>query len=1075
MRKLLLTILACACAFTLMIGLTGCKGLELGDPTNIRYDGSSITWDSVQDANQYKVSINGGDEYTVNTNRYAFRANGAEFTVTIKATHKSEKVKEEGEATKTFKPLAKIQEVRIDATGNISWDAVDGATAYKVKDNGSELPNEFYETEYTNLPAGHHNIAVKAIVSGDTSYYSEWSQSKQLDILGQVNKDQIVYSNTTASINWNSVAGATGYEVRVNGVVLAENHSGTSFAYDSNALNFSVEIKAVGNGVTTFSGALSEKKDFVYLPTVTNVTVVDGVLVWNEVSGASGYKIKIGNNVKNETLSTNSYPNLTANVSTEVCIMPVSTDSTYFSSWSTPKTVLILPTPVLQWNDSLEHEGQEMKSIYWDLIQNAGGYKVKVTTPDGNSTERNLARDEDGYAHAYLDEGDYMVQLKAITSDANTYESKYSDPIYITRLAAPVQNDEDFITSDAADVSKGFTVTFKTVAGASGYKLYRDNAEYKTGLATQFSVTDVVANSVIEEQSYNFAIQAVGNVSRNGGITRVNLSSLKTKSLTFGIKVLAQPATPTIEGFEYKYGTINGANGYSISIDGEKATSGNTSYDLSILEAGSYDVRVCAKGNGSDVLASNYTGAINVQRLEAPRNVRINTADASEGVLGWDPVLHALSYLVVFDGDSGLGSVPAEDIQNMNQYITTEGTTVHMETVANYFNTDKTVYYMSSKAGLTTKFVKLAAPTFGDVAFNNNQLIWNAPRNINAQKYTPTYEVYYPNGTLYNGEKNGTTMDISSLVGGNSYTFLVKAIGNGTEYINSEKSTEVTVYKLETPEVRRETGKYVWDGIALASSYVIYVDGVVAETYTHVSGESYSYTPKFNRVKDYTVVVIAIGDGGYTTINSDENKFVQKTKQLTTPDFKLSYSAESYSETGEIIATITKESEHNNGYSYTIAGVEQTVKASTCNHNPGAVGKHFARVYALGGAFDDEGIYYLDSQSAGGNNTSYYITLLAVPNESSFTWREGIITWATITDAVQYEVEFSINGGEFTSPVVAVQPQINAKNAQTIVDWKTANEGVAITNIIIRVRAIGNGNKIISSTTVTKEYNNITL
>ncbi|MBO7215285.1 MAG: hypothetical protein J6V66_07345 [Clostridia bacterium] len=1065
MRKLLLTVLATILGLTLMMGLTGCKGLELDAPTNIRYDGTTITWNSVENADQYKISINGGDSFTINTNSYYFKANGADFTVTITATNKSEKVASEGVATQNFTSIGKISEVRIDQEGKLTWNVIDGATAYRVRIDGTEVPTEVIGTEYDGIQPGTHSVQVRPVVSGNNSVYSEWSDAKTITILAQVNKDTVSYSNVTSTISWGAVYGATKYEVKVNGIVVASENEGTQCLYNSNSQNFTVEVKALGDGVTTFNGKVSDVKSFMYLPTVTEIEVVEGKLKWGAVSGADGYKLKIGGIERSEIYTTCEFNNLTANVSTDIQIMPISNNATYFSDWSAVKTVLILPTPVLQWNDSLEHEGEAMKSIYWDLVKNAAGYTVRVTSPNGQSVDSQLDGDQDGYANAYLEPGIYTVQVKATTTDANTYESKFSDAITIVRLAAPVQASSNFIVSTADDVSKGFTVNFERVNGARGYKLYRDSVASTTSQTTQFVVTDVVDNSVIEEQSYNFSIQALGGVTRHQGLITATLSSLTSKSLNFGVKVLAQPSTPTIDGYMYEYGQINGANGYAVNVDGAKFSSGNTSYDLSVLEAGSFNVRVCAKGNGKEILASNYTGAINVVRLEAPRNVKINTSEASEGVLGWDSVLHAQSYVVVFDGTGQ--TIPAEDIQNMNQYITTEGTTIHMESIANYFNTDKTIYYMSSKAGLTTKFVKLAAPTFGDVAFNNNQLIWNAPANVNANKYTPTYEVYYPNGTTYNGEKNGTTMDISSLAGGKTYTFSVKAIGNGVEFINSEKSSQVSVYKLETPEVRRENGKYVWNGVISATSYVIYIDGVVAETYTHVTGETYSHTPKFDDLKDYSIEVIAIGDGGYTTIDSDACKFVQKTKQLTTPDFKLTYSEDAYSETGVIIATITKESDYASGYSYTISGVEQTSKELSCSHNPSVVGRHEARVYALGGAFDEEGTYYLDSQSVGGKNTQYYIILLAVPNESSIVLSaEGMLRWATIDNAVEYEVVIEFNGVALEEPITAIQPQINLNN---YIDNYNAQKK----NLVVTIRAKGNGNKIISSTTVTKEFNNL--
>lgn len=247
------------------------------------------------------------------------------------------------------------------------------------------------------------------------------------------------------------------------------------------------------------------------------------------------------------------------------------------------------------------------------------------------------------------------------------------------------------------------------------------------------------------------------------GKINVTLGSLSMESLSVKISVLAAPADPDISGFTYTYGSISGNNGYAIDVQGQKFSSNGTSYDLRGLETGVYQVRVCAKGNGTNVLASNYSAPIEVNRLAAPTDVRVETSDASEGILTYNTVLNATGYYVVFDNNGQ--AVPVDTVKNMNQYVTEQGTTVvYMVSTANYFNNDKTGgYYMESQPSKTANFIKLSAPTFGDTAFTNTQLIWKHSANMNTAVYTPTYDIYVANGTKYSGEKNGATIDISYL------------------------------------------------------------------------------------------------------------------------------------------------------------------------------------------------------------------------------------------------------------------------------------------------------------------------
>lgn len=1031
-----------------------CGGnLELSKPDNVKYDGTTISWNQVENADHYLVSINDGEEYEVSGTVYPFVANSQTFTVKITAVSDLKKIVKSESTTMSFMALGNITEIRINDDGSVEWDPVDNATAYLLKVDNQEI--EVLDTKYDDLEPGTHNINVRPIVSGNNSYYSSYMKNgKSLTICGVVSKDDIKYAD--GYINWKYVSGAHKYEIRINGEVKSSEITGTSFAYDPNNSDFEVEIRAIGNHASTYDGAWSETKNFVFLDTITDIQVVDGKLQWSEIAGADGYQIKLNGTLYSSILTTPEFDKLAVNVATDVQVIPVSTDTTYFSNWSAVKNVLILPSPVLKWNETLELDGLANNNLYWDQVANAAGYAVKITLPNDQEEIKTFGATQVYFPYDYLEVGTYIVEVKTLASTTSTgvYDSLYSTPIKVVRLDTPKPVDNNYIVSDPNSLADGFVATFQGVAGATEYRLYKDNVLHQKSVTPQFDVKNVSDSASIEEQTYNFYVQSVGSVRTIDGVLTATLSSLTSKSVSFNITVLATPSTPDIAGYTYSYGSIDRNNGYVIDVGGQSFFSENTQYDLSGLEAGNYVVKVAAKGNGSTILASNYSTPINVFRLEAPTNVRIETSDASEGVLTYSGVQYATGYYIVFNNDGN--PINANTLSNVNQYITEQGTLAYMESSANYFSDDRTIYYMSSRPGVTYNFIKLSAPTFGEVAFTNNQLIWKAPENINANVYTPTYEVYYPNGVTYNGEKNGTTMDITYLEGGESYTFQVKAIGNGTNYINSEKSTSVTIYKLATPQVTRENGKYVWGGVANAQSYVVYIDGVEVEKITHVSGQTYSHTPYFTQLKDYTVEVIAVGDEGYTSINSDKCTIIQKIKQLTTPDFSYSYSNEYYTETGTIDVTITDEPAYATGYAYRVGDVTETTSETTYSYCPNNVGKYEIMVYALGGSFDEEGNYYLDSQTQGGNG-SRPITLLASPNPSA--WKltaDGILSWTAIDDAVKYEVQITVNGETTTHVVTRVSLAIE--------NFSMANE------YTVKIRAIGNGTTVVSSKQVERTF-----
>lgn len=152
---------------------------------------------------------------------------------------------------------------------------------------------------------------------------------------------------------------------------------------------------------------------------------------------------------------------------------------------------------------------------------------------------------------------------------------------------------------------------------------------------------------------------------------------------------------------------------------------------------------VCARGNGADVLASNFSSPVTIQRLQAPTNIKI-TAD-NNGSIDWDDVANATGYQVFLDLSEN--ALDTDGWDNMYQFIETDGTTVNVLAVANYYNDNHTLYYMTSQKSPTQQFIRLAAPVFPEGVFaDSNQMVWNASANINTAEYTPTYRIYSSEG-----------------------------------------------------------------------------------------------------------------------------------------------------------------------------------------------------------------------------------------------------------------------------------------------------------------------------------------
>ncbi len=1048
-KKLLLVLLSVISILMCTVGLTACdKANEyLYKVENIAYDGQYITWSKTELADYYNVQINGGEKARSNSTTYAYTSEET-FEVTVTAVADGE---DKASESVTFKPLATIENITVSENGELSWDAVSGANAYSLTINGTTATAT--ENYYSDLPTGSNRIKVKPIVSGDNTYYSKWSTEVTAYIYEA--PSSVKYDGT--NLTW--TGNATDYTVTINGNM--QTVRGNTLAFNSGNRDFTAEVKAIGNHTSTYDSK-SVSEDFHYLDPVTEIFVEDGIIKWNAINGAQGYKIKIGGVVQKAAIEGTEYDKLASGRSQDIAVMPYNETGNYFSSWSAEKTVYILDTPVVSWNNDLELDGEANNNLTWNAVNAANGYTARLIKDGGTPEITTYSDVQRAFAHAYSEVGVYTIEVKANASEsaADYYDSKYSTPITVERLAAPKAISDKFIVSDKDNLASGFTVNFVQVNGASGYQLYKDGVLLSGKYTTASALTDnnIADVSNIAQQEYTYMVRSMGGVKTISGKQYVTLPCLTASALSFNITVQATPQNSVMSGYAISWDAVAGNNGYIVAYAGTTVTAQTEQYDLSTIKAGSYNVTVAARGNGGATLASNQSQPIAVQRLEAPINIRIKAE--GNGTLQWDDVSNAKSYEVYLD----LSSTPLDSnaYGNMYQFIETNGTTLSMVAVANYYNDDNTLYYMTSETSPTQQFIRLAAPTFPEGALANSiELLWNAPSNINTAEYTPTYKVYSAIGEqIGSGDQNATKFNIEYLEGGSQNNFYVKAIGNDTKYLDSEYSIVITAYKINMPEFDIVDGQYVWNSVSNASSYYLEIDGKKVNDNYHVSGSTYSYTPRFDVEGDHIVKLKAVGDGS-NNLDSAVYTYTQKAKILQAPTIEYKYSADSFVTNGNITVTIKTPTANCSGYQYEIAGQSVTSKElsySKVIQNPG---KYTIRVKALGGSFDSNDIYYIDSQYAGGSATDA-ITLLAPPSTSSFSiTSDGAIKWNASSGSFGYEYLISFDGGDFGN--------VSTTGFNTL---SVGSDYKKYRTITVKIRAKGNGLETISSAWIEWTWSN---
>jgi hypothetical protein len=575
-----------------------------------------------------------------------------------------------------FSPLPKVS-LLLSENGTISWNAVANSSTYRISENGIEktIENRVFEPK----TPGTYEIKVRSN-STLSNYFSFWSETVTFEILETVKN--IEYDGI--NLSWDGIIGAKSYNVYIDGKFFTNTENVTTF-FDSNNQRFNVSIETIGNLNRTFNSLTKESLQYEFLGNVSNINVVDGNLTWDSVQNATGYVIKVDNSTEIE-VKTNNYAQLIANRSYSLSIKPITNQASYFSTFSDVFFVTILATPLLQWDESIQLNGENNAAIFWNGVPNALGYTVRIDLPNGQNVIETFGKDARNFSYDFLDEGEYSVYIKSLSlTNSDYYDSIYSlIPIKVIRLTPPSPTSSNHIVSDPEVLTKGVTINFLRVAQANSYQLYKDDL-LMTGESTtllQFTINNLISSDVGEAQNNVYSIQSIGGLSVINGQQVVKLNSLTRRNLTVSITILPMPQNVQMIGYDLVWDNVGLSSNYVVSVSETLSSNSTLSKDLKYLSAGVFEVKVAARGNGTNILPSNYSPGISVNRLQAPTNIKINTQDQAEGILTWDSVQNALSYNAIIDEQITQSVVNNQT--NLSQFISNTGTTFHLVSIGNY-------------------------------------------------------------------------------------------------------------------------------------------------------------------------------------------------------------------------------------------------------------------------------------------------------------------------------------------------------------------------------------------------------
>ena len=547
-------------------------------------------------------------------------------------------------------------------------------------------------------------------------------------------------------ITWDSIEDCDFYSVSINdseNISVNENR----YLYDSSQNDFTFNIQAKSRNEKIIESGIVQKQ-FTFIGSVTNISVSDNKLTWNNNTNANSYKIRVNGQLVS-TVTVNEFSNLPLGLNS-VEILATNTDNTSsYSVWSEPFNYKLLDAPSNITYDSMY--------IRWDTVDYASSYVVEVNDEEypvsnGNRLEF-LSEDVDII----------NIRVKAIgDAQDNEFDSIYSEEISYTYL--------DPITD--LNVEDGI--------------LSWDNIEHATSYNIEITSPTGTLNTTSETNSF---VGLIANTQYNIRVFAVTSETdyyFSSWSQSINVRILPAPLL-TYENGSFIWDGVSGADGYiaEIYLDDAKVNSQITSdngsygiiYDFPVEGNYTVSVKSISSEANNGIYDSKFCDEYTVIRLANPSNIVFShDEDSSQAAtVDFDDVPHASSYSIYID-----------DVEVYNTYSTLNvlaetSTQTQVEKSWSYkfqshglINNNKREVVLESSISQAYVVKKLSVPT--NTAVNDNVYSW-FQTNDNSGYIIEIDGVAYLNST------NDIDYLISNVAPG-SHNIKVRAIGNGSNIIS---------------------------------------------------------------------------------------------------------------------------------------------------------------------------------------------------------------------------------------------------------------------------------------------------
>ncbi|MCM3174151.1 fibronectin type III domain-containing protein [Paenibacillus sp. MER 99-2] len=762
--------------------------------TDVTFNKLTLAWTAVKGATGYDLEINGVVTAVTGTtySKTGLTAN-TEYSVRIRP-------KNAGGAGSWSDPITGITQMStpvIEASPSqeevvLVWAAVDGATSYEVEADGVVVEGiEDLIYNHAGLtPGTAHKYRVRAISENNTS---AWSAIKAQNTLPGSVAGLVVSAATNAAITlkWNVVSGATGYDMEIDGVVVAV----TGSTYTKSGLGANTEHTfRIRSKNAAGAGAWSE---LVTSRTLFNTPVLKATsekeaitLTWPAIADATEYEVEADGVVSIVTEPTFTHLNILPGTSHKYRVRVATANNT--SAWTTVLTQSTLPDSVA--GLVVTTATNTTIAVKWNAVTGATGYDLEVdgtVVPVSGLTYNKTAL-------AANTEHTFRVRSKNTAG-----VGAWSEVITATTLLnTPVLK--------AASEETAIQLTWADVADATKYEIEADG----------------IIVGTVNEPTYQHMnlLPGTAHKYRVRALTETNMSAwtavLSQNTLPGSVTGLNVTSVTNV-AIALKWNAVTGATGYDLEIDGTVVPVSGLVYTKSGLGANTdHTFRVRSK-NAAGVGAWSEA-ILSTTMLNTP--VLTGTSEETSITLTWPDVTDATKYEIEADGII-VGTVSEPTYQHGNLLPGTAHKYRVRALTEDNTGAWTAVLSRNTLPGSVTGLT-ITSTTSAAIA-----LKWNAVTGA----------------TGYDLEIDGTVVSVSGLVytksglGANTdHTFRIRSknaagVGAWSDLVTGVTQLSVPILKA----VSEETAITItWPEVTDATKYEVEADGVVVGTvanpkYTH--------------------------------------------------------------------------------------------------------------------------------------------------------------------------------------------------------------------------------------------------